>query len=65
MVPILTIAACIYILSGLAVVTWVIFGTWIAIVLLYYWFYGRRHAVLNDYTSPEQIAEPIHPEDES
>jgi len=64
-VPILTIAACIYILSGLAAITWAIFGTWIAIVLLYYWFYGRRQAVLNDYTSPEQIAEPIHPEEES
>ncbi|MFF2487353.1 APC family permease [Microbacterium sp. NPDC058062] len=64
-VPILTIAACVYILSGLAAITWVIFGTWIAIVLLYYWFYGRKHATLNDYTSEEQIAEPIHPEDET
>ena len=64
-VPILTIAACVYILSGLAAITWVIFGTWIAIVLLYYWFYGRKHATLNDYTSAEQIAEPIHPEDET
>ncbi|MBD3941302.1 amino acid permease [Microbacterium sp. NEAU-LLC] len=63
-VPILTIAACVYILSGLAAVTWVIFGAWIAIVLLYYWFYGRRHATLNDYTSDEQIAEPIRPEEE-
>src|SRR6478735_886522 len=61
-VPILTIAACVYILSGLAAITWVIFGVWIAIVLAYYWFYGRRHATLNDYTSDEQIAEPIHPE---
>ena len=64
-VPILTIAACVYILSGLAAITWVIFGAWIAIVLLYYWFYGRKHATLNDYTSAEQIAEPIHPEDET
>ena len=63
-VPILTIAACVYILSGLAAVTWAIFGAWIAIVLLYYWFYGRRHATLNDYTSDEEIAEPIHPEEE-
>jgi amino acid transporter len=63
-VPILTIAACVYILSGLAAITWAIFGGWIAIVLLYYWFYGRRHATLNDYTSDEQIAEPIHPEEE-
>lgn len=63
-VPILTIAACVYILSGLAAITWVIFGSWIAIVLLYYALYGRKHATLNSYTSDEEISEPIHPEEE-
>ena len=29
----LTIAACVYVLSGLAAITWVIFGVWLAIVL--------------------------------
>ena len=28
------------------------------IVFAYYWFYGRRHATLNTYTDPEEIAEP-------
>ena len=46
-VPILTVAVCIYILSGLAVVTWAIFGCWLAVVLAFYFLWGRRHAALN------------------
>lgn len=57
-VPILTVIACVYVLSGLAPVTWAIFGGWMVIVFAYYWFYGRRHATLNTYTSLEEIAEP-------
>ncbi|MFT4052581.1 MAG: amino acid permease [Microbacterium sp.] len=63
-VPILTIAACVYILAGLAPVTWVIFGCWILIVLGFYWFYGRKNATLSRYTSEEEIAEPIPAKDE-
>ena len=46
--PVLTVAVCIYILSGLAAVTWVIFGVWLLIVLAFYFAWGRRHALLND-----------------
>jgi amino acid transporter len=45
--PLLTIAVCIYILSGLAAVTWVIFGCWLLVVLAFYFLWGRRHAALN------------------
>ncbi|MBA2954753.1 amino acid permease [Nocardioides sp. MAH-18] len=45
-VPVLTIAVCLYILSGIALVTWVIFGCWLALVLGFYMLWGRRHAVL-------------------
>ena len=48
--PILTIAACVYVLSGLAAITWVIFGVWLAIVLTYYFLVGRRRSRLNDET---------------
>ncbi|MFT3835262.1 MAG: amino acid permease [Micropruina sp.] len=57
-VPILTVVACVYVLTGLAAVTWAIFGGWMIIVFAYYWFYGRRHATLNTYKSLEEIAEP-------
>jgi basic amino acid/polyamine antiporter, APA family len=57
--PILTVVVCAYIMWGLAAITWVIFLVWIAIVVIYYFAFGRRHAKLNSYTSPEEIAEPI------
>ena len=56
--PLLTIAACLYIMWGLAPITWAIFAVWIAIVVVAYLFYGRHHAVLNHYKTPEEIAEP-------
>jgi hypothetical protein len=45
--PLLTIGVCIYILSGLAAVTWLIFGAWLTVVLAFYLLWGRRHASLN------------------
>jgi len=45
-VPVLTIAVCVYILTGIAAVTWVIFGCWLALVLGFYLLWGRRHAAL-------------------
>jgi APA family basic amino acid/polyamine antiporter len=45
-VPLLTIAVCVYILTGIAAITWVIFGCWLALVLGFYLLWGRRHAVL-------------------
>ena len=56
--PILTILVCFYIMYGLAAITWVIFLTWIALCLIFYFVYGRTHATLNHYTSDEEIAEP-------
>jgi basic amino acid/polyamine antiporter, APA family len=38
----------VYVLSGLAAITWVIFGVWLAIVLTYYFLVGRRRSRLND-----------------
>jgi APA family basic amino acid/polyamine antiporter len=46
-VPVLTVGVCIYILSGLAAVTWLIFGAWLFVVLAFYLLWGRRHAALN------------------
>ena len=56
--PILTVLVCGYIMWGLAGITWVIFFTWIAIVLAFYFFYGRHKATLNTYVDLEEIAEP-------
>jgi hypothetical protein len=51
--PIITVAACGYVLSGLHGVTWLIFGTWILIVVVFYLAWGRRHAALNRESTSE------------
>jgi amino acid transporter len=56
--PILTVLACGWILIGLPGITWLIFALWLLVVLAFYFAYGRRHAVLNTYVDPEEIAEP-------
>jgi APA family basic amino acid/polyamine antiporter len=45
--PLLTVAACVYVLSGLAAITWVIFGCWFVIVMAFYFLWGRHHSRLN------------------
>ena len=45
--PVLTVVACIYVLSGLAAITWVIFGVWLTIVMAFYFLWGRHHSRLN------------------
>ncbi|MDP5226289.1 MULTISPECIES: amino acid permease [Arthrobacter] len=63
-VPILTVIACVYVLFSLKPVTWIICGTWLALVFIGYLVYGRKNATLNSYTSDEEIAEPIRELDE-
>ncbi|MFT3797837.1 APC family permease [Microbacterium sp.] len=63
-VPILTVVVCVYVLTSLRPITWIICVSWLVVVFVFYLFYGRRHATLSTYTSEEEIAEPIHPEDE-
>lgn len=45
--PVLSIVVCIYVLTGLDAVTWVIFGCWLLVALAIYLLWGRRHAALN------------------
>jgi amino acid transporter len=45
--PILTIAVCGYVLSGLHGVTWLIFGTWMLVTVVFYFAWARRNALLN------------------
>ncbi|SIS14724.1 amino acid permease [Williamsia sterculiae] len=45
--PILAIAACIYVLSGLHWYTYLFFLVWVAVVVTFYLFWGRHHSLLN------------------
>ncbi|MDF3048862.1 MAG: putative amino acid transporter [Pseudonocardia sp.] len=44
--PVRSVLACLYILISLPWVTWLVFAGWVAVFLVFYLFYGRRHSVL-------------------
>lgn len=48
MTPILSIAACVWILYGLPPNTWLWFGIWVVAVLSFYFLWSRHHSALND-----------------
>lgn len=45
--PILSIAGCLWIIKDLRPVTIYVFLGWTAIVLAFYFIYGRKHSALN------------------
>jgi APA family basic amino acid/polyamine antiporter len=46
--PILSVAACAYILYSLHWYTWIAFTAWVMVGLVFYLVWGRRHSALND-----------------
>lgn len=44
--PILGVVLCTLLMFSLPSENWLRLGVWLAIGLLIYWFYGRRHSVL-------------------
>jgi amino acid transporter len=44
--PVLSIAACIYVLSGLHWYTWLWFALWVGVVIGFYLLWGRHHSLL-------------------
>lgn len=45
--PVLSIGACVYLAAFLPPLTWVRFAVWVIIGLVLYYFYGRRHSLMN------------------
>jgi hypothetical protein len=46
--PVLSVLACGYILISLPWYTWLAFSGWVAVVLVFYFVWGRKHSALND-----------------
>lgn len=46
--PVLSVLACFYILASLHWYTWLAFGAWVAVVLAFYFLWGRHHSALNN-----------------
>jgi basic amino acid/polyamine antiporter, APA family len=53
-VPLIGAALCIYLMTRLAGATWWRFGLWMAIGLVVYFTYSRRHSVVNHGTGPAE-----------
>ena len=42
--PIISVTLCVSLMAGLLVVTWMRFFGWLALGLIIYFFYSRRHS---------------------
>ena len=56
-VPILGIAACLYLMLNLAMITWIVFGIWMLVGVGIYFLYGRRNSRLGSLNSTDYQAE--------
>jgi APA family basic amino acid/polyamine antiporter len=64
--PVLSVLACGYILVSLHWYTWIAFGAWLALALVYYLSWGRRHSALNrpgDAPIPETVGQQDQPKE--
>lgn len=50
--PVLAILACGYILVSLHWYTWLAFGAWVGVALIFYFIWGRHHSALNEVSRP-------------
>jgi APA family basic amino acid/polyamine antiporter len=44
--PLISIAACFYLMFQLPLLTWIRFGIWLLIGIVFYFMYGYRHSTL-------------------
>ncbi|HVG91837.1 MAG TPA: amino acid permease C-terminal domain-containing protein, partial [Alphaproteobacteria bacterium] len=42
--PIISVLLCVSLMAGLLVITWIRFFAWLAIGMVIYWLYSRRHS---------------------
>lgn len=54
--PILSIAACVYLISGLRWITLLVFVLWLGVALVFWGFYGARHSRLVASTTDEEAS---------
>ena len=55
--PVLSILACVYLITGLGWSTYAWFAVWVAVVLAFYLLWGRRHSLLAQGRSVEHATE--------
>ena len=58
LIPLLGVASCVFLMTGLPGVTWVRFVVWLIVGLLVYFFYSINHSVIHK----TPLAAPSHPQ---
>lgn len=53
--PILSVAACLFVMSGLQWITFAVFAGWVGVVLLFYFAYGIKHSNLEPYPRSDEV----------
>ncbi|MFP3670021.1 amino acid permease C-terminal domain-containing protein, partial [Priestia sp. SIMBA_032] len=46
--PIISIACCLFLMVNLPLTTWIYFGIWLAIGVVVYFVYSKKHSHLKD-----------------
>jgi APA family basic amino acid/polyamine antiporter len=57
--PILAIVTCVWLMLNLTVLTWLRFVAWMIVGVVIYFTYSRRHSVLAQPPSQDQVGEPV------
>ena len=55
MLPAIGFLLCLWMMASLSAVTWVVFGVWMAVGLVFYFSYGYRRSRM---ATAEPVAEP-------
>lgn len=55
--PILSIVACVVVISQLSGLTWLFFAGWVLVVLVFYFSYSIKHSNLEPYEREDEVAE--------
>ena len=53
--PILSIAACVFVMSGLSSLTWLFFAGWVVVVMVFYFTYSIKHSNLEPYVQERPV----------
>ncbi len=59
LLPIVSALSCVALMANLAVDTWLRFLVWLAIGMVIYFAYGRKHSTLVPGNHPEKVADPV------
>jgi APA family basic amino acid/polyamine antiporter len=60
--PIVSALLCLYLMTNLAVETWIYFAGWLVVGLIIYFAYGQRHSRLNERFAEARAAVPAKAE---